>query len=357
MLIGLVILLILVGTIYYFYIKPTLFPIIEETTEGFVGSSSSSSAPTPTPTPAPVPTPTPAPTPAPTTPSSSSSSASGLYNPSVDRPATIAELTEFKTRIQAEMDRLSASGALDAITQQRIRSLEKVKQYVQQIMDEVQSKKLPENRIPIMKSSLDVAFKSLSSNSPLPDVFNDSQINAYLKGILPDNMADDPEVAQTIAEYLRSFTNNLSWNFGVKYVSDAERDLAISYNNRANQEGRDTEDTNLAMAGSAAGHLPENYSSKAQVSDEFANTPQESCRGPASFDWKKRSNEICRALKARGLETKDYGCMPEDVEVGPAFSYKGYARMICTRVASNYDTGLGSLVGCPPLDWAGWRLR
>jgi hypothetical protein len=188
-------------------------------------------------------------------------------------------------------------------------------------------------------------------------VFNDSQVNTYLKGILPDNMAEDPEVAQTIADYLRSFKSNLSWNFGVNYVSDAEKNLAASYNNRANQEGGELQDNNLAMAGSAAGFLPDNYGNKAGVSDEFANTPQEACRGPSSFDWKKRSNEICRALKSRGLDTKDYGCMPDNVEVGPAFSYKGYANMICTRVAANYDTGLGSLVGCPPLDWPGWRLK
>ncbi len=358
MLIGLIVILLFVGLIYYFYIKPTVFPIIEEVpqeempqsqedmvvqtdapiiAEGFVGSSSSSALPE--------------------TILSSSSSSNGIYNPTVDRPATVKELTEFKARIEAEMDRLSASGATDALTQQRIRSLEKVKQYVQQIMDEVASKQLPENRIPIMKSSIDAAFKSLSANTPLPDVFDDSQINTYLKGILPDNMTEDPEVTQTIADYLRSFTSNLSWNFGVKYVSDAERDLANSYNNRANQEGDDLQDENLAMASSAAGHLPDKYGNQDTVSDEFANTPQESGRGPSSFDWKKRSNEICRALKSRGLDTKDYGCMPDDVEVGPAFSYKGYARMICTRVATNYDTGLGSLVGCPPLDWPGWRLK
>ena len=288
---------------------------------------------------------------------SSSSSSSGSYNPVLDRPATVRELEEFQTRIESEIARLSASGTLDAITQQRIRSLQKIKDYIQQILNEVSLKQLPENRIPIMKSNIDAAFKALTSNTQLPDVFNDSQIDTYLKGILPDNMANDPEIARTIADYMRSFTQNLSWNFGVKYVSNAERDLANSYNQRANQESDDMTDSNLAMAASAAGHLPSGYSNTNKTSDQFANTPQESCRGPATFDWKKRSNEICRALKSRGLETKDYGCMPEDVEVGPAFSFKGYARMICTRVSANYDTGLGSLVGCPPLDWPGWRLK
>jgi hypothetical protein len=286
-----------------------------------------------------------------------SSSSSGSYNPVVDRPATVNELNEFKLKIQAEINRLSFSGALDTITQQRIRSLEKIKQYVQQIIDEVAAKQLAENKIPIMKSSIDAAFKALSSNTQLPDVFSDSQINNYLKGILPDNLAEDPEIARTIADYVRSFTQNLSWNFGVKYVSDAERDLATAYNNRANQESDDLTNSNLSMAGSAAGHLPDGYSNNAKTSDEFANTPHEACRGPSTFDWKKRSEEICRAIKSRGLDTKDYGCMPENVDVGPAFSFKGYSRMICTRVAANYDTGLGSLVGCPPLDWPGWRLK
>ena len=206
-----------------------------------------------------------------------------------------------------------------------------------------------------MKSSVDAAFTALKSNSPLPNIFVGTQLDSFIKNLLPDNLANDPEVTATIAEYIQSMSNNLSWNFGVKYTSKTEQDMAKYYNNAASQGNADVTDLNLSMAGGAAGHQPANFGSNSRITDPHANTPQEACRGPANFDWQKRSKEICSALKSRGENVEDYGCMPDGVNVGSNFSYRGYAHMICTRVAANYDTGLGGLVGCPPLDWPGWR--
>lgn len=291
---------------------------------------------------------------------SSSSSFSGSlpvgpYNPVADRPATVAELNEFKGNLNAEIIRLNASGSTDEVTRARITNLRKSLNFIQEIINQVNSKTLPENKIPIMKSSIDAAMTSLNHKSPLPDIFTGTDLDSFLKNLLPSNLANDPEVARTISEYLKSMTKNLSWNFGVKYTSNAEHDIAKYYNNAAGQGAEDLTNMNLARAGGAVEHQPTGFGSTAPVTDHHANTPQEACRGPASFDWKKRSSEICRALKARGENTEDYGCMPEGVNVGANFSYRGYARMICTRIEANYDTGLGGLVGCPPLDWPGWR--
>lgn len=297
--------------------------------------------------------------PAPKGQGSSSSSFSGSlpvgpYNPVADRPATVKELIEFRAKLEAEITRLNSSGATDEVTRARITNLRKSSNLIQDIISRVNDRTLAESNIPIMKSSID-AFNPLSANSPLPDIFTGTHIDSFLKNLLPSNLANDPEVARTISDYLKSMTKNLSWNFGVKYTSNAEHDMAKYYNNVAGQGAENLTNMNLARAGGAVEHQPGNFGSTATVTDPHANTPQEACRGPASFDWKKRSTEICRALKARGERVEDYGCMPDGVGVGSNFSYRGYARMICSRVAANYDTGLGGLVGCPPLDWPGWR--
>ena len=288
---------------------------------------------------------------------SSSSSMTGSYISAVDRPATAAELRDFQARISAEITRLQASGATDSVTSARIQNLQKITQYIQLILDKVSDKTMPENQIPIMKSQIDITLRALSGNSALPDIFVGTQLDNFIRGLLPDNLANDPEVTKTIADYIKSMTNNLSWSFGVNYTSEAEKQIAQYYNSIASQGGDELSNANLALAGTSLNAQPDSYGSTQQASDEFANTPHEACRGPAKFDWKKRSHEICRALKARGENTDDYGCMPENVQVGPNFSYRGYARMICDRVGANYDTGLGSLVGCPPLDWPGWQSR
>jgi len=46
--------------------------------------------------------------------------------------------------------------------------------------------------------------------------------------------------------------------------------------------------------------------------------------------------------------------MPQNATTSGDFSWKGYAKMICTRLAATMDTGLPVACGCPPGDWKGW---
>ncbi len=282
----------------------------------------------------------------------SSASVVGPYIPAIDRPATLAELRDFVTSIKTEVARLQASGATDDITQRRIQTLESIRDRVQGIIDQAP---VP---LPIMKSQIESAFRALNSNQVLPDIFQGSQLDQFMKGFLPSNLNDDPELNKTIADYAKSLGTNLSWYFGFKYTSDAEKKAAEGYNRRAGQAGDEEPDfyaDNFNKAANGDEHQPANYGNNAPVTDEFANTPHEARRGPAHFDWKARSNQICKAIRARGDDPTLFGCMPEGTEVSDDFSYRGYAQMICTRAQANADPGYGLLIGCPPLDWAGWR--
>jgi hypothetical protein len=76
---------------------------------------------------------------------------------------------------------------------------------------------------------------------------------------------------------------------------------------------------------------------------------------PAMLDWKQRSADICQQISKRGMSPYDFGCLqdPDDVEVN--FSYRGYAKMVCSRLGTVYDPGVPEMCGCPPATWPGWR--
>jgi hypothetical protein len=291
-------------------------------------------------------------------PAGASASVTGPYISTVDRPATLIELNDFITRIKTEIARLQASGATDDITTRRIQTLDSIKNRVQGIIDQVNAKTLPENQIPIMKSQIENAFRALNNNEVLPDIFQGSQFDQFMKGFLPNNLNNDPELNKTITDYVKSLGTNLSWYFGFKYTSDAEKKSAEGYNRRAGQAGEGEPDfyaDNFNKAAGAYDHQPDNFGNNTPITDEFANTPHEARRGPAHFDWKARATQICKAIKSRGDDPKLFGCMPENTEVSDDFSYRGYAQMLCTRALADADPGYGLLIGCPPLDWPGWR--
>jgi len=114
---------------------------------------------------------------------------------------------------------------------------------------------------------------------------------------------------------------------------------------------------NLARAGGAVEHQPAGFGSTAPVTDPHANTPQEACRGPASFDWKKRSSKIHENVKKAGLNPLDYGFNSEVYNHSSKadFSWRGYTNMVCNRLATNAEPGMPEKMGCPPASWNGWR--
>jgi hypothetical protein len=91
------------------------------------------------------------------------------------------------------------------------------------------------------------------------------------------------------------------------------------------------------------------------ISDRYAPLPSDAGRGPSRFDWKARSKEIEAQVKKRGLQPSDFGIMSSKSNISSDFSWRGYARMMCTRLQATMDPHLPVLCGCPPMDWPGWR--
>ena len=106
------------------------------------------------------------------------------------------------------------------------------------------------------------------------------------------------------------------------------------------------------------------------MTDRYAQDPRAEGRTPATgemtgnytgtrnagtFDWKERANRIVDQVKKRGLNPSDFGIMPPGVMPGESFSYKGYTKMICTRLQTAQLNQMDEMCGCPPGNWKGWN--
>jgi hypothetical protein len=89
------------------------------------------------------------------------------------------------------------------------------------------------------------------------------------------------------------------------------------------------------------------YSSYASIEPTFSST--------AGFNWKDKCKQLYDALRRMSLDPGDFGCLAPGTQVSPDFSWRGNAKMICTRAATHSDPGLPEQIGCPPVNWPGWR--
>lgn len=78
--------------------------------------------------------------------------------------------------------------------------------------------------------------------------------------------------------------------------------------------------------------------------------------GHYQFDWKERSKQICAQIKMRNMDPYEFGCLKDSEAVRQQnFSWRGYTKMVCTRLATVFDPSIPELCGCPPPAWIGWR--
>ena len=91
--------------------------------------------------------------------------------------------------------------------------------------------------------------------------------------------------------------------------------------------------------------------------DPFAYDPRYGFRKQetSGFDWKERAKTICENARKRGLNPAEFGCLPDGAKVSADFSWRGYAKMICNRLQTDYYTGVPEACGCPPINWPGWK--
>jgi hypothetical protein len=288
-------------------------------------------------------------------------------------PATLEDLVSFVGRIQGEILRFSASATSDPVVQARISGLTKMKNDVQDIINKLNSGAILPIEVQILKKDIDTALPILSKPSePLPRLLKELNIPKGLANALPSNIQKDPdtmrEISRVIDKYADTILNGVSASFNVKYVSEREENIERYKQGRKQGQNIKTGSNNplgssIDKTGfpsfsdldnvSNAKFIP--VSNEHPVTDRLAPIPMDAGRGPSHFDWKQRAKEIEQQIKLRKLNVKDFGIMPPNTNVSNGFSWKGYARMICTRLQATMDPALPETCGCPPMNWAGWR--
>lgn len=271
-------------------------------------------------------------------------------------PATLDELVSFVSRIQGEMTRLSASGTNDPNVTARVGALNKMKVDIQTIIDQVHQGTMKELEIPILKKDLDRAFPILGKpTEPLPQLVNAMKLPAGIANMLPSNVQKDPDTMRQISDLVDKYADQImkgvSATFSVTY-SPQPSEMEHKNDSTIDKTGfPSASDLNHV---SNKQFMPESRSMG--VTDRLAPTPMDAGRGPSQFDWQQRAKEIESQVEKRGLKPADFGIMPKNTKVSNEFSWKGYARMICTRLQATMDPALPETCGCPPMDWKGWRI-
>ena len=306
---------------------------------------------------------------------------------------TLSDLQMLITKIDLEIVRLQASGATDSNTQSRISVLTATRQRIEDLVSNIKSGVQSISTVPLTKSDINDFLKTVSNpTSPLKDILKDWGLSSLLSSLFPAYASGDLSGAKVARElfdkYAKDMTKNLSWDVSFNYKGKAEQDIAASYASAMSDARYIVDSTGQPVAsnsslipnsstggggsrgGGAGGYrgvfdsiitsMTGQKPASLHVGMGASGAGQASHAGGSSheaavFDWRTRSEQICKQINARGLNSYDYGCMKSTDTIKANFSWRGYSRMICTRLGTNYDPSIPELCGCPPPTWPGWR--
>ena len=302
---------------------------------------------------------------------------------------TLKDLQDLALKLSIEMVRLGASGATDSNTQARTSVLKAIKQNIDDLIQDVKSGIRTISSVPLTKSDIAKFLPTITNpNSAISDITKDFGLQSVLSSLFPKYALGDisgSEISkQLFDKYMKDITENLSWDVGLSYTGKAQQEVAANYAS-AMRDARYAVDTTGTPVASNSGVVANTTNSAAGASSAYRGlfesvissvTGQDAkvtihgkdgsstTTGDASptnkgsssiFDWQTRSTQICNQINARGLKAYDYGCMKSDDKVSTNFSWRGYTRMVCTRLSTMYDPSIPELCGCPPPTWIGWR--
>jgi hypothetical protein len=249
-----------------------------------------------------------------------------------------------------------------------------------------------------MKADVTKFLPAMSNlNSGLPDLIAETGVNSILNSLFSKYGAGDisgSQIAETMfQQYATDFLKNLSYDASVRftYKGEAEQAIARDYAQAMADAKFVAENAGGPVAGSGPapaggpgdGQLPPAVQSAYR--GFFENVVQDLTGGKVEsahvglggvptteggsaaaegggkqklerFNWKERSKQICDQVATRGYSPKEFGCMEDPDSIKrEGFSWRGYTRMICSRLGTIYEPGVPELCGCPPPTWPGWR--
>ena len=276
-------------------------------------------------------------------------------------PITLTQLKLLSTAIGAEILRLQASGTTDPIINARVSIFTKINQTVSDLLTKIGNGSMTEKDIPIKVKDYNNFLPALGDSSAgIGGLLSSSGygslsnlFNAYDVGD-----ASGAEVAAALFErYTKDMLKGLSYNVTVSYTSDndVKKQKALASYAKAYASSK-------LHPGTEGARGEFDTTVRDLDVDGFENSANEGPRPPSvsggkvgSFDWKARAEAITDAIKRAGMNPSDYGCLEKGAHVSAGYSWRGHAKMICSRLATNADPAIPEQMGCPPVSWRGWR--
>jgi len=275
-------------------------------------------------------------------------------------PITLTQLKLLSTAIGAEILRLQASGTTDPVINARVSIFTKINQTVSDLLTKIGNGSMTEKDIPIKKKDYNNFLPALGDSSAgIGGLLSSSGygslsnlFNAYDVGD-----ASGADVAAALFErYTKDMLKGLSYNVTVSYTSDndVKKQRALASYAKAYASSKLHPGTEGARG---------EFDTTVRELDGFENSespqgvrpPSVSGGKPGSFDWKGRAEAITDSIQRAGMNPSDYGCLEKGAHVSAGYSWRGHAKMICSRLATNADPAIPEQMGCPPVSWRGWR--
>jgi len=266
------------------------------------------------------------------------------------KPITLAQLKLLQTSISAETIRLQASGSTDPIIAARVRVFTNIGNTVNDLVTKVSNGSMAESAIPIKVSDYvkflpalgnsSAGIGGLLSNNGLGSLSN--LFNAYDAGD-----ASGAQVAAALFEkYAKQMGDGLSFNISYTSPNELAKDQALA-----------TYATAYSASMAGARNPRGDFERIIDSIDAFeSGRPPSSLAGnPGKFDWKARSDAIAENISRAGMNPADFGCLEKGAAVSPGYSWRGHAKMVCSRLSTNADPAIPEQMGCPPVSWKGWR--
>jgi len=297
---------------------------------------------------------------------------------------TPTQLDILIQKLAVEITRLQASGSTDPIIQARVNVFAKIKQALNDIKTSIGNGTLRSTDIPILVKdynnflpalgNTNAGIASLLSNSGMPSL--SSLFNAFTKGDITNSQINN----QLLQTYADALLGGLSYKFDISYTSPnevaARQAEAVKASYDAGALGYAAAESGPMTSGFmsfqpvASGIYDQDsgqmhpmtmdgsrgaFDSYIREMDMRGTVPKSESSG--GFDWKKRATNIYENVKRAGMDPYDYGMDPNVFANSSTtdFSWRGYTKMICDRLATNAEPGMAEKMGCPPASWKGWR--
>jgi hypothetical protein len=279
-------------------------------------------------------------------------------------PISPDQLNMLGQKLAVEVTRLQASGTTDPVLQARVGILTKMKQTVDDLNMKVQSGQLPASQIPIMTEDYDNFLPELNKTGTGIGGLISKSVNPTLGSLFNSYEKGDTNGSEIAGDLFDRYAKDLLKGLSVKvsYTSENEMELekakASSSMGLSSPMGLGPASNHPGTVAGSRGEFEEQIRQMdiQQMSNGSVRPPSEQPTKIGHFDWKKLCEDITQNIRRMSMNPADFGALKDNSSVSKDFSWRGHAKMMCSRLATANDPAVPEQVGCPPVSWKGWRL-